>query len=402
MADTKLKDLSEISVPALDDLLYTVDDPAGTPVSNKLTVARAMGNWRPSICEGRLSLASGFPVYNPQPKTPSSTDTGTEVATFGAAHGWVTGTMIRPYATVGGLTINVTYYIRALSTTTCAFYTTLANAIADTSRVNLTASITQLLVPFGIQNTTLYFAPYNGDRVALYDGTRWKLSAFTERSLALTLTAGNGYDVWLYDNAGTLTLETLIWTSPTVRATEWVLQDGIKVKSGDPTRRLVGSFYVVATNTIEDSKLKRHLWNNANRVLRGMNRIEPTATWNYTLTAFQQANASAANQLEVFRGLDEDAMTVNLLARAANAGAVVVWLGIGLDSATAISDYDMTGSRWNSGATSVAGTAQYAGMPGVGYHFLTWLEASAASGTTTWGGFATGVINSGMTGQVMA
>ena len=36
MADSKLTALSEISVPALEDLLYLVDDPAGTPVSNKM------------------------------------------------------------------------------------------------------------------------------------------------------------------------------------------------------------------------------------------------------------------------------------------------------------------------------------------------------------------------------
>lgn len=40
MADTKLVNLGAIGTPALEDLLYVVDDPSGTPVSNKMTLTQ--------------------------------------------------------------------------------------------------------------------------------------------------------------------------------------------------------------------------------------------------------------------------------------------------------------------------------------------------------------------------
>lgn len=43
MADSKLTALSELSAPALTDLLYMVGDPAGTPTSYKESVSRLLG-----------------------------------------------------------------------------------------------------------------------------------------------------------------------------------------------------------------------------------------------------------------------------------------------------------------------------------------------------------------------
>ena len=62
MADTKLTALTEISVPALEDLAYTVDDPSGTPVSNKLTNARQGGLLWHGPPQIRLTTETGVPV----------------------------------------------------------------------------------------------------------------------------------------------------------------------------------------------------------------------------------------------------------------------------------------------------------------------------------------------------
>ena len=35
---------------------------------------------------------------------------------------------------------------------------------------------------------TIYFSPYNGSRVAIYDGSKWYMRKFSELSLSLTLT----------------------------------------------------------------------------------------------------------------------------------------------------------------------------------------------------------------------
>ena len=69
MADSKLSALSEISVPELEDLLYLVDDPSGTPVSNKVSANRALGllnhiNQWGAVDQNLIDSGGAFLVWN--------------------------------------------------------------------------------------------------------------------------------------------------------------------------------------------------------------------------------------------------------------------------------------------------------------------------------------------------
>ncbi len=67
--------------------------------------------------------------------------------------------------------------------------------------------------------TTLYFTPYQGNRLELYTGSAWASYTLAETSLALgSLAANTDYDIFIYDNTGTLTLEAVAWTAPTSAA----------------------------------------------------------------------------------------------------------------------------------------------------------------------------------------
>jgi hypothetical protein len=200
------------------------------------------------VCDFRLTLSTGNPIYAPQPATPSSTNTGTGVVTFSSAHGWTTGTMVTVSVTGGGLTSGAIppYWINALSTTTCAFYTSLANAEADTSRVTLSASITATIIPLGVQSTTVKLTPHGGNRIDLYDGAKWAPTSSGEvQSATLSVTASTLYYIYAYLSGSTLTFD--------ISTTAWTLQDGVRVKTGDATRRFVGWLYPLANNTAEDS-----------------------------------------------------------------------------------------------------------------------------------------------------
>jgi hypothetical protein len=66
------------------------------------------------------------------------TGTTTNIATFASAHGLPVGTpqlIVATGSTPTAVTTNNAYYFRALSTTTGAFYNTLADAKADTNRL---------------------------------------------------------------------------------------------------------------------------------------------------------------------------------------------------------------------------------------------------------------------------
>lgn len=246
---------------------------------------------------------------------------------------------------------------------------------------------------------TLYFTPYKGNRVALYDGTNWALYTFTEKSLALTLTSGKPYDIWLYNNAGTLTLESLVWTNDTTRATALVLQDGVYVKTGATTRRYLGTIYASGANTTEDSFAKRYVWNYAQRRPRPMRVIEATNSWSYGTATVRQANAAAANTLQFVLGVAEDEVCLETRVILQNAAAFQT--GIGIDTTTVI-DTACTGVTMNgvAAASYIHGGSQLRKLIAEGRHAANWLEnALAGSAVTTFSG---NTPSSGISGVVWA
>ena len=109
--------------------------------------------------------------------------------------------------------------------------------------------------------TTLYFTPYKGDQVALYTDSTWTLYTLTERSIAIPATTDTNYDVFLYDNSGTLTLELVAWSDGTTRATALATQNGVYVKSGSADRRYLGTIRTTGVSgQCEDSETKRFVW----------------------------------------------------------------------------------------------------------------------------------------------
>lgn len=68
--------------------------------------------------------------------------------------------------------------------------------------------------------TTIYYTLYTGNKIALYDGTRWKNHTFAEASVAVPSTLFRMFDVFGYDNSGTFTLETANWSQTTGTITD--------------------------------------------------------------------------------------------------------------------------------------------------------------------------------------
>ena len=254
--------------------------------------------------------------------------------------------------------------------------------------------------------TTLYCTPYKGNRIALYDGSKWVLRTANEFSLALgTLTSGRPYDVFCYDNAGTPTLELTAWTNDSTRATALTRQDGVLVKSGALTRRYLGTFYTTSTTATEDSAAKRYLYNYYHRAKKLFYKTDATASWNYTTGTYRQANASAANQVEFIQGVAEDAVdiAVSALVKNSSASLIQAQVGIGLDSTSAIAT-GVIATPTDLGVANAYFTTQakLTTVPNAGRHYAAWLEVSVASGTATWTATATsGAVAGGITGNIM-
>lgn len=235
--------------------------------------------------------------------------------------------------------------------------------------------------------TTLYYTPYIGNNISLYDGAvNWNTITFNELSIAVPATTSTMYDVFVYNNAGTATLELATWTNDTTRATGLVRQNGVLVKAGATTRRYVGSFRTTTVNgQTEDSNAKRYVWNYYNRILRLMQVLPATATWTYTTNTYRQANATATNQLDAIIGVAEDEISVQVQITLAGSltGQVPAFVGIGIDSTTVNSAKLFNTASAYTPQYNLA-TAYYKAIPAVGRHTFVWLEKSNIGGTTTW------------------
>lgn len=255
--------------------------------------------------------------------------------------------------------------------------------------------------------TTLYFTPYQGNRIALFDGTFWTLRAFAEISIAVPASTSQMYDVWVFDNAGTIALELLAWTNDTTRATALTTQDGIFVKTGATTRRYVGSFRTTTVSgQTEDSAAKRYVWNYYNRSRRPLARTESTASWTYSTATIRQANGAAANQVEMVIGVQESTMDLTLSGMPVvnNSGAATALnIGIGEDSTSTFAVLSYFGSTGSAAVTNYISAVKLVKYPAIGRHFYSWNEYSAANATTTWYGnttFGGANVTTGLTGWI--
>ena len=143
--------------------------------------------------------------------------------------------------------------------------------------------------------TTLYYTPYIGETIALYDGSSaWTLITFAELSLdASGYDADSNYDIFCYNNSGTATLEGVKWTDAATRATALTRQDGVLVKTGATTRRFIGTVRTLSDTKLYDQENARLIWNMYNRVPRRLFVVNTTG--HYYNGSPRLWNNSAAN-----------------------------------------------------------------------------------------------------------
>ena len=251
--------------------------------------------------------------------------------------------------------------------------------------------------------TAVYLTPHKGNVIALYDGsTTWAGYALTEISLSLSgFTADTNYDIFVYDNTGTVTLEAVAWTDATTRATALTTQNGVLVKSGATARRYAGTIRITAsTGQCEDSLTKRYLWNNHHRVCKKLKVTDATNSWTYKSATWRSWNNSTANRVGVVIGVNEELIEIDFRGLAQNSSNAVFSLGVGLDATNANSADVFPANSTTQGSPL---SAKYAGYVGVGYHYLQLLESGNAAGTTTfYGDGGNTVIQAGAVGTVWA
>ena len=230
---------------------------------------------------------------------------------------------------------------------------------------------------------SIYFTPYKGSRIALYaQSYGWRIYQFAELTLDISgLAANKNIDIWIYDDAGTLTLDYTEWSNDTLRATALDLQDGVLIKTGAPGYRYLGSARIFNAGVSRDTLKFRDLWNYYNRVKRQFVVTDATDSWTYSVDATWRAmNTSSNNRIDFMIGVDESLVEFEVHLLGSNNGSNAFGVGIGLDKTNGNDADIFLGCQ---GVVTIQQLmAKFCKYPGIGFHFLQIVEAQADNQST--------------------
>lgn len=259
--------------------------------------------------------------------------------------------------------------------------------------------------------TTVYYTPYAGCLIPIYDGTNMVPTCFAEVSQATADTtkspaavaASSVYDIFCWIDAGTnRCTRGPAWTNDTTRSagTALVLVNGIylnnvAITNGPAASRgtYVGTIRSNGTSTVDynfggaaagGTAAFFGVWNAYNRVMVSATVSDTTASWTYNVAStWRAANSSNGNRINFVRGLNEDSVQAKYSALGVAGSATFAACGIGLDSTTAFSGPP---GVLQTQPLATQGIAFYEGTPGLGVHYMQAIEYNTSATSSTWYG----------------
>ena len=304
-----------------------------------------------------------------------------------------------------------------------------AQAVAGQGRLTL-VTLTPVMASSQSGKNTIYYTPYVGNQVALYNGTAFNNTSFAELTNITSnssvgnagpaaVAANSNYDLFVWSNSGTVTLTRgPAWTSDTGRGTGagttelqringiWTNKNAITNGPGANRGTYVGTVrsdgsslinFVLGGVSTGGTAAILGVWNTYNRVAVKGFIGDNTASWTYTTATVRAANGTNAMRVSYVQGLQEDFLETTYTVTATNSTGPVAQ-NAGVCSDTTSSFAGRVGYVVGTTATAyVPLTGSYAAQ-GLGFHYTQACEYSVASGTSTWYGVgAAGIGQNGLT-----
>lgn len=233
---------------------------------------------------------------------------------------------------------------------------------------------------------TLYYTPYSGDLISLWNGVnnRWEVRQFTERSLSLaSLPANTNHDIFAYWDGDEVTLEAISWTTSTAgggtRAQAITRRNGAWVKTSD-NRKLLGTLRTTGAGLTEVSfdrstdPARIFVQNLYNRIRAKVRRYDPALSWTWNSTLKRPWNGNLNNKIEVISATGEEMIQLVFAANAQSDDYLGGGQnGIGINSTSVDScDYSTSFTARTNDAGGI--TAGLYHRPVTGYHYYQMLE----------------------------
>lgn len=279
--------------------------------------------------------------------------------------------------------------------------------ITPQGRLTLT-SVTPVMGTSVAAATTVYYTPYIGNLVPLYDGTtNFVPTAFPEVFQTTTdttkspaaLPVNTNVDVFAWMDGTTPRISRgFPWTNDTTRAFTLTLVNGIYlntigVTNGPAALRgtYVGTIRGNASATVDyifgsiasgGGQANFGIWNAYNRVPVKTFVGDSTVNWNYAVpNVWRAPNNNATMRVSAVRGLDIDGVDASYYGLAISGAATSAVNGVGLNSTSIFSGL----LGFISNTTNLQqGTATYSGLMGQGFVFVSAIEFNTSSTASTW------------------
>lgn len=258
--------------------------------------------------------------------------------------------------------------------------------------------------------TTVYFTPYNGDVIPIYDGTRMVPTVFTELSQATTdstkspaaVANNSNYDLFVWNDAGTLRCTRgPAWSSDTVRGTgagttELEMVKGVYLNKNAITNGPAANrgTYVGTVRSNGSSQIDWKLgssaagggeaflgvWNMYNRVTVATMVQDTTDSWTYQSGTWRSMNNSSTNRVSFVAGLSEDGFSArNSVLAQLTATSDQIVIAFGLNSTSALAANSNIGNCTSTASANSQPNAFYSGVMPLGFNYLQCIERCTAT-----------------------
>lgn len=282
---------------------------------------------------------------------------------------------------------------------------------------------------------TVYYTPYTGNAVPIWDGTNFVSRVFAELSLALDSNAAHpGYhaagavmDLIVFDDAGTLRLGTgpawsgpnligtgagsaqrskvgAIWTNAVAASLRFGINSGDMRTVAAGAGTIVGSIsfsangqteYTISPTAVSGGTANKLLLSNIYHREPVLARNKDVGTINFNVAAgFTGGFIGAGMQIKMLCSLPENPLEAEFAANVSVGGSAgpTPFIGIGLDSTSILATNTCLFLSGVSTGTSLF--VKYSGTPGLGLHYVQPMAGNVGSGT--------GVINGDIYAQFTA
>ena len=297
-----------------------------------------------------------------------------------------------------------------------------ASVITPQGRLTLTSN-TPVMASDVIGATNVYYTPYIGNQIPIYDACCSGFSIYTFSQLTMALNSSNQvnnaiYDlfVFLADNSGVVTIGAAPpWATATSRtsgsytSTEltqlnglWVNANSFTLTNGTnsyfiPTNAAtyVGTIYTTAagetsmqfkpTPAAGGTGNVLGLYNAYNRVRVISRSMDSTANWNYSATSWRATDGSGTdsgnnNRISFLDGLQQSFVDArNQLVINTSSSSVAGVIGVELDNTTA-SPGGATGLSFKTSQSSIQAFDHF--NPQIGFHYISGVEWASGSTVT--------------------